>query len=669
MAEQDKKVVEQRVANAAVNSLTDVQVLQLYHSLQRDKVQEKLATADSSEQAAANAIIARAERLLDADVQIAGNKSTGDGVYAADFYDKLESAYGTAEYKQTAAAAVAAYNEAVNDKDVRRVANFTQADYAATIEDYNKAAAVLAERTGAEFITLDEASDSDKYEQAAAKLDAAKRKIYADANATNTIDASTKDALEWMSSTLKDIGIRSSIGDDDYRGRGSHDDVEDDEFGINGVDGTQNGPSDEGLGGDIMGYGPGKGGTGGGTGRGNGTGSGDGDGDGDGDGTGYGKSTSIGGKSSIEESHTPPNNTASMAADATAYIQQISNEPAINNIFFNSHYSQAAVPKWSFAVDFIPCEKADEAYSKYVNVEDMKILTQAVQSIAANAKTVNMQKLMYAGMQHPFFTKMPQTHGDIAVRFAENEEFTITKILTKLLKFGSFSTSFPTGEIPANLSEAAMEDAMLFDNNVEAMVAPDDKHSVLYKLNAVDFPMNDDGSANGDFSQLAHVKRYLFDIVLKLYRPVNVHIFGDESVRPPEFIYHYRNCWLKNIDSLDLNYDDDSVIDRTATFSYQYLITCTYAEYQMKYGALNDFDWEKSPSKDGSAWNDPLASKDAQTPPQGEVNLDSRNLSPANMTPQAAKEFRETYKDTAGGNAAAYSNYMQQQAEAARYRR
>lgn len=293
-----------------------------------------------------------------------------------------------------------------------------------------------------------------------------------------------------------------------------------------------------------------------------------------GDGTGNGYGTGDGSGDNVESSS---NNTVSQstqrieagtalddAAAAASYAYNQHNG-AINHIFHNSHYQDDPVPAWSFSVDFVPLCMSDKRFTNLYTFEDSKTLTKAVLNITANEKTVNTQTINYLGLQHPFFTKLSQSHGDLKITFAEDEMFSISTILKNVLKYASYLTNFPTNKV-YELKKGDWEDEII------AHAASDDI-SPKYRLNATNLTITDKNTA-----ALVHDFKFVFDILLKIYKAENAHIFADEAA-PPGFVYHFHKCWLKNIAGIELNYDDDKPIDRPAIFSYQYMSGVPYYEW------------------------------------------------------------------------------------------
>lgn len=345
------------------------------------------------------------------------------------------------------------------------------------------------------------------------------------------------------------------------------------------------------------------------------------------------------------------------ADDIAAYMTAIASEPQINHIFSNTHYSVNAVPEWSFSVDFIPCTKT---VTSFVNLTELKLLTKAIQTITANEKSVNIQKLNYLGLSHPFFTKMSQTHGDLNVTFAENEEYQVTRLLVKLLKYGSFVPSFPTYEIVDVVDTNEMRKAILNDTDLLMTHAPSDDESPAYKLNAAVLNKDTAGEIpDGEFNKLSKTNKYLFDIVLKLYRPCDAHAFGDNKKNHPQYIYHYHKCWIKNLGSIELNYNDDTPIDREVVFSYQYLTTSTYDEYLAKH-----LSQPREASQDEMInYADNLSYLPDLPDLDEDVDNTTMNRSPANMSEGAARDFVETYAPKAQPNSVnGYSDYLNRKA-------
>lgn len=311
------------------------------------------------------------------------------------------------------------------------------------------------------------------------------------------------------------------------------------------------------------------------------TGGNSGSGNGSGNGVGDGTDNSV---SSDDQPNSSSNNNVAQTTEviksgtviddktaAASYSYAVSNG-AINNIFHNSHYQDDPVPAWSFSVDFVPLCMSDKRFKQIYSFEDSKTLTKAVLNITANEKTINTQSINYLGLQHPFFTKLAQSHGDLKITFAEDELFTISTILNNVLNYASYLSSFPTN----NVYEVIQGD---WSDRVIAHAASDTV-SPKYRLNATDLSIADQNTA-----ALVHNYKFVFDILLKIYKPSNAHAFADESA-VPGFVYHFHNCWLKNIAGIELNYDDDSPIDRPVIFSYQYMSSTTYYEFATRNKAI-----------------------------------------------------------------------------------
>lgn len=323
---------------------------------------------------------------------------------------------------------------------------------------------------------------------------------------------------------------------------------------------------------------------------------------------------------------------------ATAYAYNLKNSE-INHIFHNDFYHEDPVPAWSFSVDFIPCT-SNPQFDKIITMQKSTTLTKAVQKITAMDKSVNIQSINYLGMQHPFFTKMQATHGDLRITFAEDEYFTITSILTDILKYASFLPSFVTNAVYVK-KQGDWSDTY-------TAYAASDTIAPKYRQNATDIQVDDPNIA-----KLIHQNKFVFDIVLKLYRAEYVHMFADNTM-PPGFVYHYHDCWLKSMDSISLNYDDDSMIDRTATFSYQYMTSEPYSTYLSRHRTT---DVEATDDFNTTASKDSVKQLVDNT--NNEVNK-TGNRSLANTTSEAARQFEKRISDETKTN-----GMTNQQAQAA----
>lgn len=655
MAEQQ---YEAAAIEAGVQSLSYTQLLTLYHQIQNNDGGDYNANLVA-------AVEQRANRVLDEDAQLA-TLEDGTSINATDFlYGNLaeESSKNADDYNATIADALNTI--ANNSKQAQEDLTWYRENYAKAQSEFQEAAEQFAKATGTEEVSFEQATTfSEKGADWEKELSKTLKEKYGTVNAQTgetEIDASklsdeARKALATMKDIADEVEIHSTIGNEQIiqnAGMKQYDDKSVTSYRGSGTGGEVD--NLEGIGEDESGSGIGKGGNG----KGNGSGSGEGDGDGDSLEEQLSKAkSSKSGDVDVESvfSKNPINDNT--ADDIAAYMTAMASEPQINHIFSNTHYGVNAVPEWSFSVDFIPCTKT---VTSFVNLTELKLLTKAIQTITANEKTVNIQKLNYLGLSHPFFTKMSQTHGDLNVTFAENEEYQVTRLLVKLLKYGSFVPSFPTYEIVDVVDTNEMRKAILNDTDLIVTHAPSDDESPAYKLNAAVLNKDTAGEIpDGEFNKLSKTNKYLFDIVLKLYKPSDAHAFGDNKKNHPQYIYHYHKCWIKNFGSIELNYNDDTLIDRDVVFSYQYLTTSTYDEYLAKYLSQpreasqeeminyveNIHDLHELPDLD-----------------EDFVDNTTMNRSPAPMSEGAARDFVETYAPKAQPNRMnGYSDYLNRKA-------
>lgn len=652
MAEQQ---YEAAAIEAGVQSLSYVQLLTLQHQIQNTDGGDYNANLVA-------AVEQRANRILDADAQLA-TLEDGTSINATDFfYGNLaeESSKNADEYNAVISDAL--NTVANNSKQAQEDLNWYRENYAEAQNKFQKAAATFAKETGTTEISFEQAANqSEGTPDWVNSLQEDLKDQYGqddsgEVDTSNMSDESIK-AYKTMVAITNEMAIHSTVGSDhaiQNAGMKKYDDKSVTSYRSSGTGGVKIAEIEE-IGEDESGSGIGKGGNG----KGNGSGSGEGDGDGDSLEEQLSKAkSSKSGDVDVESvfSKNPINDNT--ADDIAAYMTAMASEPQINHIFSNTHYGVNAVPEWSFSVDFIPCTKT---VTSFVNLTELKLLTKAIQTITANEKTVNIQKLNYLGLSHPFFTKMSQTHGDLNVTFAENEEYQVTRLLVKLLKYGSFVPSFPTYEIVDVVDTNEMRKAILNDTDLIVTHAPSDDESPAYKLNAAVLNKDTAGEIpDGEFNKLSKTNKYLFDIVLKLYRPCDAHAFGDNKRNHPQYIYHYHKCWIKNFGSIELNYNDDTLIDRDVVFSYQYLTTSTYDEYLAKYLSQpreasqeeminyveNIHDLHELPDLD-----------------EDFVDNTTMNRSPAPMSEGAARDFVETYAPKAQPNRMnGYSDYLNRKA-------
>lgn len=649
MAEQQ---YEAAAIEAGVQSLSYVQLLTLQHQIQNTDGGDYNANLVA-------AVEQRANRILDADAQLA-TLEDGTSINATDFfYGNLaeESSKNANEYNATIANALNTI--ANNSKQAQEDLNWYRENYAEAKNKFQEAAATFAKETGTTEISFEQAANQSEGTPDWVKSfqeDLKDKYGQDDSGEVDTSNMSDEsiEAYKTMVAITNEMAIHSFVGSDhaiQNAGMKKYDDKTVTSYRGSGTGGEVD--NLEGIGESDSGSGIGKGGNG----TGNGSGSGEGDGDGLEEQLSKAKSSKSGDVDvdSVFSKNPINDNTAD---DIAAYMTAIASEPQINHIFSNTHYSVNAVPEWSFSVDFIPCTKT---VTSFVNLTELKLLTKAIQTITANEKSVNIQKLNYLGLSHPFFTKMSQTHGDLNVTFAENEEYQVTRLLVKLLKYGSFVPSFPTYEIVDVVDTNEMRKAILNDTELIMTHAPSDDESPAYKLNAAVLNTDTAGEIpDGEFNKLSKTNKYLFDIVLKLYRPCDAHAFGDNKKNHPQYIYHYHKCWIKNLGSIELNYNDDTLIDRDVVFSYQYLTTSTYDEYLAKHlSQPKEASQEEMINyADNLSYLPDLPDLDDEF-----VDNTTMNRSPAYMSEGAARDFVETYAPKAQPNSMnGYSDYLNRKA-------
>lgn len=649
MAEQQ---YEAAAIEAGVQSLSDVQLLTLHHQIQN-------ATGGNYNANFVTAVEQRANRILDADAQLA-TLEDGTAVHATDFlYGTLAEESSTNEADYNTIINDALNTVANNSKQAQEDLNWYRENYAEAQNKFKEAAATFAKETGTTEISFEHAANQSEGTQDWVKSfqeDLKDKYGQDDSGEVDTSNMSDEsiEAYKTMVAITNEMQIHSFVGSDhaiQNAGIKKYDDKTVTSYRGSGTGGEVD--NLEGIGESDSGSGIGKGG--------NGTGNGSGSGEGDGDGLEEQLSKAKDSKSGDVDvdsvfSKNPINDNT--ADDIAAYMTAMASEPQINHIFSNTHYGVNAVPEWSFSVDFIPCTKT---VTSFVNLTELKLLTKAIQTITANEKSVNILQLNYLGLSHPFFTKMKQTHGDLNVTFAENEEYQVTRLLVKLLKYGSFAPSFPTYEIVDVVDTNEIRNAILNDTDLIMTHAPSDDESPAYKLNAAVLNKDTAGEIpDGEFNKLSKTNKYLFDIVLKLYRPCDAHAFGDNKRNHPQYVYHYHKCWIKNFGSIELNYNDDTPIDREVVFSYQYLTTSTYDEYLAKH-----LSQPREASQDEMInYIDNIYNLNNELPDLDEDFADNTmNRSPALMSEGAARDFVETYAPKNQQNSMnGYSDYLNRKA-------
>jgi hypothetical protein len=202
---------------------------------------------------------------------------------------------------------------------------------------------------------------------------------------------------------------------------------------------------------------------------------------------------------------------------------------AIDSIWNNDFYQRPPVPTWLFELDFKQFFIDPESQDLYAD-----ILTKAVISCSWNERSITSIPVYYAGVEGKLPGRVANS-GELDIKFNENSDFIITKILEKIFHADSMCDAYFT-----------------------------DKGAYSY---------------NKEFNKNRKIR-------LILLRPENAQYIIDPQTSNGNHravIIEYNNCWLSKLSSQEFSYEvDEETITRTATFTYDYFRVFYNGEVQQE---------------------------------------------------------------------------------------
>lgn len=199
--------------------------------------------------------------------------------------------------------------------------------------------------------------------------------------------------------------------------------------------------------------------------------------------------------------------------------------PSITSIWNNDFYNAPPIPKWSWELSFDFVVYGDEAKTASYN----NTLNKAAVSCQWGARTGNLISVYYAGIE----AKLPgrsSTAGDLTIKFNENSNLMVTKVLEELYH----------AEITCD-SYFANKEGYAFNKNFNKI-----NRTITLKIHKPGVQMAHNSNS----------KNYKKEVLC-------------------EIVYH--NCIMYKIEQNDLSYEEeDGVISHTATFSYDYMTVKGY---------------------------------------------------------------------------------------------
>lgn len=211
---------------------------------------------------------------------------------------------------------------------------------------------------------------------------------------------------------------------------------------------------------------------------------------------------------------------------------------AITSIWNNPFYNSPPIPKWSWELDF---------KSYFVNTRDAQgngyvinyadTLAQAAVSCSWGARNGNLISVYYAGVE----SKLPgrsQPCGDLTIKFNENTNMDVTKVLEELYHAEITCDSYFYGK-----------EGYAFNKNFNKV-----DRTIRLLIHKPEYIMQIDPNAYDNVKAGSNISDYAK---------------GQKNVLS---VIEYHNCIMYKIDQNDLSYEsEDEVISHTATFSYDFM--------------------------------------------------------------------------------------------------
>lgn len=201
----------------------------------------------------------------------------------------------------------------------------------------------------------------------------------------------------------------------------------------------------------------------------------------------------------------------------------------MSNIFFNRFYNADAMPKWNFDVAFIfhdvaadTLESAEQQVAS--NAMYSEVLSRAVTNIKMPELSVEMLATYLPGLHFSFPAK-PTLNGELQIRCADDSKLTIRRIADYLLQY-NYNPRYQQQDY--------------FDSGTTNYVSP--AHTVLLNIGK-DIVISPK-----------------FDVYVRLSNGT-----GDYILR-----VIYKNCFVKSVGSVELDYSSSELVETTFTVSYPY---------------------------------------------------------------------------------------------------
>lgn len=183
----------------------------------------------------------------------------------------------------------------------------------------------------------------------------------------------------------------------------------------------------------------------------------------------------------------------------------------MDSIWQNSFYETPPAIAWTYKISFNSF--------KGVDVKGAEILNKAVVDINVGKRESQYVSVYYGGVEFKKFTRA-NTAGEISIKFNEDENYTVTKIIESIYENYNMNQDYPT---------STESDAMAYN------------------------------SKGKDYAIDQNI------ITVQVYKN------SDLEATEPEVTYNFYGCKIVSLDEIQLSYNSTEDITRSVHFTYDYM--------------------------------------------------------------------------------------------------